>query len=224
MEIDPNNTDVFQLLDKLKKANGTYPPELLALRRQGYLRQVAEISGGAGLALALKTTAKSAAKSAALPPAASSVLEGILVVAIVAEAGAVTYFYRDRIADLYRSITGSPKIEQVASPPVLPSPVPGIQITFTPDVTVTETATVVGTPSPFVAEQATQSGTNQESQSSPNTSQGGSPAVSTPAANDNKDNGNHYGNTPIPERTKQPGNNNNDTSTNSDQTKPKKKP
>lgn len=226
MEIDPKNIDVFQLLDKLKEANGTYPQELLALRRQGYLKQVAAISGGAGLALALKTTAKSTAKGTALPPAASSVLEGILVVAIVAEAGAVTYFYRDKIADIYRSIIGSPKVEEVASPPVLSSPIPGVEITLTPAVTLTETPTALSTPSPLFAEQPTQKGTNQDNQSSQTTTQGGSPAVSTAAVNDNTNNGNQYGHTPIPERTKQPGNDTsttNNTNTN-DSSKQKKKP
>ena len=60
MGIDAKYTDVFNLLQKLKESNGTYPKELLAIRRQGYLRQVAEISAAAGLATALKSTAKSA--------------------------------------------------------------------------------------------------------------------------------------------------------------------
>lgn len=229
MGIDPTNTDVFQLLEKLKEANGTYPQELLALRRQGYLKQVAAVSGGAGLAMALKNTAK-AAKGATLPPAASSVLEGILVVAIIAEAGAVTYFYRDKIADVFRSITGSPKVEEVANPPVAASPIPGLEIALTPVVTITATVTPISTPSPLLAEQATQNGTSQENQSNQSNptapTQGVNPAVSTPAVNDNTNNGNHYGNTPIPERTKEPGNDTsstNNTNTN-DSSKPKKKP
>jgi hypothetical protein len=228
MGIDPQNTDVFQLLEKLKEANGTYPQELLALRRQGYLKQVAAVSGGAGLAMALKNTAKGA-KGTALPPAASSVLEGILVVAIIAEAGAAAYFYRDKIADLFHSLSGSPKVEEVANPPVASSPIPGLEIGLTPVLTVTETATPISTPSPLLAEQATQNGTSQESQANPSNpteaTQGGSPAVSTPDVNDNTNNGNHYGNTPIPERTKEPGNDTSTTNnTTNDSSKPKKKP
>jgi hypothetical protein len=225
MEIDPKNSDVFQLLEKLKQANGTYPPELLALRRQGYLRQVAEIGGGAGLALALKNTAKGGAKGTALPPVAGSVLEGILVVAIVAEAGAVTYFYRDKLANLFRRGTDSPKVEEVANPPVISSPIPGVEFTLTPVVTVTQTATALSTPSPLFAEQPTQSGTGPNDQNSQTqTTQGGSPAVSTAAVNDNTNQGNHYGNTPIPQRTKDSGNTNNDTTNTNTQTKPNKKP
>lgn len=225
MEIDPKNTtDVFRLLEKLKEVNGTYPQELLTLRRQGYLRQVAEIGGGAGIALALKTTAKGAVKSAALPPAASTVLEGILVVAIVAEAGVATYFYRSKIADLFHNLIGTPKIEEVANPPVFSSPVPGLEITLTPAVTVTETATAIGTPSPLFAEQPTQKGTDQNGQSIQSGSPV-SPAVSTPAVKNNSNNGNQYGHTPIPARTKESGSNvDNNNSTTSDPPKPKKKP
>ena len=51
MEYDPKDNEVIHLLKKLKDSNGAYPPEMLALRRQGYIKQVAEISAGAGLAL-----------------------------------------------------------------------------------------------------------------------------------------------------------------------------
>src|SRR6266540_1733990 len=110
MALDPKSTDVFQLLKQLKDANGAYPQDLLASRRQGYLKQVAAISGGAGLAIALKQTVK-AAKGAGLSHVTGTLLEGILVFAIVAEAGAVTYFYRDKLVELYQSITGSPGVQ-----------------------------------------------------------------------------------------------------------------
>ena len=221
MAFDPKNTDVFQLLEKLKGANGAYPPDLFAARRQGYLKQIAQIGGGAGLALALKETAKAAkGVGTGLPSAAAStVLEAILVVAIVAEAGAVGYFYRDKLVELYQRLTGSgsPKVEQVVNPPVPASPIPGVELTPTP--VMTETATPTDSATAFV-EQATHSGTGGQAGPSQDASQ---PAVSTPAASENNNNkGNHYGNTPIPERTKDPGNSTSDSST--DQTTPKKKP
>jgi len=78
MEIDPKDNDVFQLLKKLKEANGAYPQDLLSLRRQGYLKQVAEVGGGAGLALGLRNTLKSG-RGAGLPPTAGTLLEACLL-------------------------------------------------------------------------------------------------------------------------------------------------
>jgi hypothetical protein len=202
MGIDPKNNDVFQLLKKLKADNGTYPQELLVVRRQGYLKQVAEIGGGAGLALGLRNTVKSG-KGAALPPVTGALLEGLLVVAIVAEASTVAYFYRDKFAKLLQNFSNQPKVEEITNPPVIFSPIPGLELTPSPVITETETETEtpVGTPS-LLAEQPTQQGSDQGSNSNP--------AVSTSAPNSNhNNNGNHYGQTPIPKRTKEPGNNSN---------------
>src|SRR5512133_3267717 len=128
MAFDQTDIDVFQLLKKLKAANGAYPQELLASRRQMYLRQVAEVGGGIGLAAALKNTVKNGGKAVGLPPLAGTLLESLLVVAIVAEAGTVTYLYRDKIKEVFQSITNSPNVEQISSPPVLSSPIPGVEI------------------------------------------------------------------------------------------------
>lgn len=220
MAFDQDDIDVFQLLKKLKDANGAYPQELLASRRQTYLNQVAQIGGGVGLAAALKNTAKTGGNAAGLPPIAGTLLESLLVVAIVAEAGTVTYLYRDKIKEVFQSISNSPKVEQISSPPVLSSPIPGLEISLslTPVAgeteAITETATPEVTPS-LLAEQPTTISGSSSSGSSAGSGGGGS-AVSTPAApNDN--NGHHYGQTPIPQRTKEPGNNSNDTQT---QTRP----
>jgi hypothetical protein len=92
MGMDTQNIDVLQLLKKLKDSNGTYPQELLVARRQGYLKQVAEVIGGAGLAAALKTTVKSTqAVGTGSLPSAGTLVEGLLIVAIVAEASTVAY-------------------------------------------------------------------------------------------------------------------------------------
>ena len=208
MAFDPDDIDVFQLLKKLKDTNGAYPQELLAARRQGYLKQVAGITGGAGLAAVLKNTAKTGGKAVGLPPAAGTLLESLLVVAIVAEAGTVTYLYRDKIKEVFQSITNSPKVEQTSNPPVLSSPIPGLEISLslTPVAyeTSTETSTPEVTPS-LLAEQPTNGASSQGS----GANEDGSQAVSTAAAPKNN-NGNHYGQTPIPARTKKPGSQNND--------------
>jgi hypothetical protein len=237
MEIDANDTDVFQLLQKLKESNGTYPKELLANRREGYLRQVAEISAAFGLATALKSTAKGAqGTGTGLSSSLSTLLESLLVVAIVAEAGAVTYFYRDKLAALYNNLTKSPQVEQTSSPPIIPSPVADTALNVTPVFTLTVTETLSGTafvtPSQFAGLPTDQEGVQSDTGSGSNpthtnsitqtTNQGGSQTIATPDPNGN--NGNHYGQTPMPDRTKEPGSNSTNNNTRDSATKPTKKP
>ncbi len=241
MEYDPKDNEVIHLLKKLKDSNGAYPPEMLALRRQGYLKQVAEVSAGAGLAVALKNISKGGKGTAGLSSTAGTVVEALLVVALVAEAGVVTYFNRDRVAQYVRSLTHSPKVEQVASPPVLPSPLAEMQVTpspnasLTPSVTGTETDTgTPGTPSettsPVLADGTSLPGgvdvgvqaaaTGVPGSSNPSGSSVSTAVPSGPTGN----NGNHYGQTPIPVRTKEKGNNPSSTQDSSSDTSNKKKP
>ena len=214
MEYDPKDNEVIHLLKKLKESNGAYPPAMLASRRQGYLRQVAQVASGAGLAAGIRSLAKGTKGTAGLPPAAGTLIEALLVVAIVVEAGAVTYFYRDQLAEYFRSITNSPKVEQVASPPVQPSLIPEIEFTSTPvvtvSVTVSETGTLTltpeGTPSPELAAEATKQGTGSGSTSRTGNSGGSTGSQSVSTQDPNSNNGNQYGLTPKPVRTKEPGN------------------
>jgi hypothetical protein len=209
MEYDPQDTDVIHLLKKLKDGNGTYPAEMLALRRQHYLSQVAEISGGAGLAMALKNAAKTA-KTAGLPPATGTIVEALLVVALVAEAGAVSYFYRDKIAEYFQKVTNSPTVQEISSPAASHSPITEIVLTPSPvltlTVTVTQTETLTLTPgissTPELAAQSPEEGNNGTSSALSGNTAG--PSVSTQAPKGN--NGNQYGLTPKPARTKVPGN------------------
>lgn len=233
MGIDAKDSELFQLLKKLKDTNGTYPPALLSARRQGYLKQVAQIGSGAGLAVALKETVKHGKGVATSAPTAGTLLEGLLVVAIVIEAGAAAYFYRDKLTDIFHSITGSPRVEEVANPPVLSSPIANFEFTSSPIVTTTETITVTETATPFgtptlLAEQPTNpSGSNGSTTVNGSGGDGVTQAVSTPNAaggGTNENNGNKYGHTPIPERTKEPGNNTSNENTSQDnQTDPNKK-
>ena len=205
MEYDPKDIDVLHLLKKLKDSNGVYPQEMLVSRRLGYLKQVAEISGAAGLAMGLKNTVKSGGAGSA--PAAGTLVEALLVVAILAEAGAVAYFYRDKVADFFQSISNSPQVELVTEAPVAASPVPGLDFTATSFITVTgtstETATPAGTPTLVFAAEATQQDNGEGSGGTTNST------VSTPDPNNNNtNNGNQYGLTPKPERTREPGNDN----------------
>ena len=227
MDYNPKDNEVIHLLKKLKDSSGAYPPELLALRRQGYLKQVAQVSAGAGLVVGLKNFAKGGKGAAGLSSsAAGTVVEALLVVALVAEAGAVTYFYRDKVAEYVHLITRAPKVEHVVSPPVIPSPFVEMQSQITPSLTeeaVTPTVTGTesltpgtpsGTPSAVLAAGTTQPhGTNgaavqSASTSGPSSSSGNTGGTSgSGSSQDPKgNNGNHYGQTPKPERTKESGN------------------
>ncbi len=238
MEYDPKDNEVIHLLKKLKDSNGAYPPEMLTLRRQGYIRQVAEVSAGAGLAGALRNISKGGKGTAGASSTAGTVVEALLVVALIAEAGAVTYFYRDKVAEYFRSITRSPKVEEVASPPAISSPFAEMQVTPSPVITVTITGTGTltltpdtpsGTPSTVLAAGTTlpegETGVDAGPAStgipgSTGSNTGGTPVPTSVASDPNGNNGNHYGQTPIPVRTKDPGNTSSSTQTSSNKKKP----
>jgi hypothetical protein len=226
MELNARDDEIINLLTKLKNVNETYPQELLTLRRQGYIKQIADVSAGAGLALALRSTLKGG-NGVGGAPVASKLLEVLLVVAIVAEASTVAYFYRDRLAELFRTSSSGPGVEEISVPPVIESPFPTSQWTISPVATetTTKTETPIATPSfEFAAEATNQGGgvavgaTDQAGgvaveATHQGSTEEGSQTVSTPApsdnTNDHSDNGNHYGLTPKPERTKEPAGNNN---------------
>jgi len=220
MEYDPKDNEVVHLLKKLKDTNGAYPPEMLALRRQGYMRQVSEVGAAAGLAMGLKNMAKGGKGAAGLSSATGTVVEALLIIALVAEAGVASYFYRDKIAEYFRSASNSPRVEEVVGPPIVASPSAEMQLTPSPVVTtVTSTRTLTpvtpsGTPSlEFAAGTSRPNGANgvgvQPASTSGSTGNTAGPSVLPQDPNGN--NGNHYGQTPQPERTKEPGNNSSST-------------
>ena len=202
MEFYEIDDDVIKLLTKLKDAEGKYPVDMMISRRQGYVKQIAALGMGAGAGAALSASAKGAG-GFSTPPIVSTILEAALIVAIVAEAGFVAIINRERVTDLFRTISSQSITEQVSPPPDSAAPLiePSVVVaTAEPTEIVTETSTAaVDTPAPemlFVTEV-----------DNVNAEDGDVLQVnSTPAPNNNTDNnGNHYGQTPIPQRTKQPG-------------------
>jgi hypothetical protein len=197
MGFDAQDKEIVRLLTKLKDTDGKYPPGLLAARRQGYLKQMGQIGLGIGVGAGIKNAVKSG-KAPVLSSATSTVLESALVVAIVAESGTVAYFYRDKLADIFRTIAKDAGVQEVTPPPVNTelgiqgvTPSPAVTATL-PSVTLSVSPTgteLTSTPVPGVVED-----NNTIS------------ADSTPSPNGN--NGNHYGQTPKPQRTKEPKNNN----------------
>jgi hypothetical protein len=195
MGFDAQDKELVRLLTKLKDASGKYPPDLLAARRQGYLKMMGQIGLGIGVGAGIKNAVKSG-KAPVLSSATSTVLESALVVAIVAETGTVAYFYRDKLEDIFKTITNEAGFHEVTPPPVYTelgnqgiTPSPAVTATL-PSVTLSVSPTgteLTSTPMPGVVED-----NNTIS------------ADSTPAPNGN--NGNHYGQTPKPQRTKEPKN------------------
>lgn len=205
--------DVLNLLSGLKTMGGNYPSDMIQSRRDLYIKQAAAMAvltktsgngsgggtnagGGGGMAA---TGGAGAVGSLSL----GKFLETALVVAIAVEAGVAAYIYRDKIANFIDSNI-LPKVEVAANPTEDYSGTPDILSvtgTETPTVTVTETDT------PSISNDAAPENNNNSSIQE---------SLSTPTPTDNP--GNHYGNTPKPERTKDTTNN---TNNNSKETKDK---
>ncbi len=216
MELQSKDQDVVKLLRKLKNAEAQYPEQMFVARRQMYLRRMAEIGMGIGVDTAIREPAKAPPSSTA-SPVTGTLLEAALVVAIVVEASAVAYFYREKLADFFQTITSDPGVHEVTSLPVASTATEIVSLTPSPVVTpLTPTATLASptlsssptgisvtltrTPIPGVAE--------EESSGSAGASQANStpvPGGNTGNPVDHDDQGNHYGQTPKPERTKEPG-------------------
>lgn len=208
MEFSSSDKQVVDLLSKLKNTGGTYPAAMMASRREAYMKQIANMGLGIGIGTRIKNTAKSGTGAGTVATITSKILETALITAIVLEAGAAAYLYRDKIASLIRSSnTSSSSVQEVSTPSedaAAPSKVsvkstespsdtvtvPSSTATTAPSSTVTtppNTVTViVVTPSPQAAGNQN-SGVNINSGVTPN-----------PGGN----NGNHYGQTPKPEQTK----------------------
>lgn len=197
MEFDPRDIDVVAWLAKLRSAEVPYPSDLFASRRLGYTRKVAEIGLGLGVAPGLKSTGKSGSSGSGLTKV-GRVIETILVAAIVAEASAAVYFYREDIAEFIQSYRSNTAVSESIPSPDNASPLPeavGTELSeasVTPRITLTNTPTATATVVPTVA--VGNSGANDQ-------------ANSTPDLKGN--NGNQYGKTPKPERTKDNDNNDN---------------
>ena len=199
MEFEPQDRKVVELLTKLKGTNEDYPSDMLAARRQAFLNNMAGagLSVGTGSGSALNQTLKGGGGSGAAPLTVGKLLEVALLVAIVAEASALAYFYRDKVADVFRSISAPSQVQEIVSPPVITSPFPELEISEIPSST---------SPTATASEMATSTqvpGVADDPAITVNNNDANALTDSTPnPSGDNGNNGNHYGQTPKPERTK----------------------
>ena len=215
-----SDKDILELLSNLKNAENNYPSEIIQSRRDLYKKQAA------AMAVLVKTTGNGGSANAG-PASLGTFLEIALVIMIVVEAGVAAYIYRDQIADFINS-TLSPKVEVDVKPPKDPTSTPVVLPAAgeefdaatptalpidTPTITVTVTGTVIDTPPatslPTLAPEGLENTqfTDEQLQSTP------------PPPRDNP--GNHYGNTPKPERTKDSNNNSSDDKDSKDKDKKK---
>lgn len=201
-EFDPKDAKVVELLTKLKNANSTYPSAMMESRRQSFMSQMA----GIGVGAAFKNAVKNGNGTGGTSVTTGMLLEATLVVAIVVEAIVLAYIYRDRLVDFFKDTSTTPVIQEVTSLPVIPSPLPSLEISEVsisaiPTEVVTQvpqTQVPQGTPTPVVVEELNINDTGAVTLTG-----------STPNPNGNNgNNGNHYGQTPRPERTKENGANN----------------
>ena len=226
MGFDTQDKELVRLITKLKEADGKYPPDLLAARRQRYMKQMGQIGLGVGLGAGIKNAARSG-KTPALSSTTSTIIESALVAAIVAETGAVAYFYRDKLAEIIRSATEDSRTQEVLS-----SPFPTTKAEQTVHGIVPSPAVISTDPSPTLS--ASPTAVELSSTPVPGAVEQNNTIIasSTPAPNESNDsindgnngnNGHHYGQTPKPERTKEPNNNdsNNNNSNNNNRHPPR---
>ena len=219
MEIDPQDQEVIRQLRKLKQAEKQYPPELLTARRQRFLQQMSQISLGMGAGASIRQAVKSA-KAPLTTPVTSKLLETVLVVAIIAEAGAVTYFYRDKVAELLKNFVASGEVQEIISPSSVNTPLITTIDTLPSEDTLTPVVVDTATPQLSIVSEVPTEVAVTSTQTPGLSALDATQPVNTAAAqvdstpdlsgiNDNNgNNGNHYGQTPKPERTKENNGNN----------------
>jgi hypothetical protein len=191
--------DVLKLLTSLKNSETQYPKDLVESRRDAFTKQAAAMAvlvkagihgNGTGASQTASTTTSSGATAGIGGVSMGKLLETLLVIAIVAEAGVATYVYREKIAEFFSSTFG-PKVEQVSSP-VNNSPEIAVSEDPTASETPEETVTVTETPLPPGYTQPAQANDNN------NNGSGNTQAESTPDPTD--DNGLHLGQTKQPSK------------------------
>lgn len=189
-----SDQDIIKLLSNLNKSGVPYPPDLLAARRVTFMKQAAQLAN----VLKPATQSPKGRGPKSLPPSTGALLETVLIVAIVAEAGTAAYVYRARLTDLIKSFSQSPHVADTTVPH------PSIAThTIQPVIIFGESLTpIINTPTPFTLETPQLSDDNN----------GNNQADATPIP-DKGNNGLHLGQTKVPD----PQNGGNNSGGNNDQ-------
>ncbi len=212
-----SDKDVLRLFTSLKSAESTYPQDMIQSRRERFAKQAAAMAalmkaGGNGTgSTGTSQTAASAGSGSTTAivggMSVGSLLETVLVIAIVAEAGVAAYVYREKIAEFINSTFG-PKVEQTANPNNNSSPSLIATDDATPEITespmatptavVTQTVTPLGFIDPLSVDSQENNGdgSTQAVASTPNPSNQNNP--------DKNNNGLHLGQTKQPTKELKP--------------------
>jgi hypothetical protein len=161
-----SDKDVLQLFTSLKSAESTYPQDMIQSRRDAFAKQAAAMAalikaggngaGSTGTSQAAASTGSGSTTAIAGGISIGSLLETVLVIAIVAEAGVAAYVYREKIAEFINS-TFDPKVEQTAnpnnnsSPDLIATDDAAPEITESPEATTTVVITETPIPPEFVS-------------------------------------------------------------------------
>jgi hypothetical protein len=194
-----SDQDILDLLSSLKNSENEYPANMIRSRREMFVKQAAAMvvlpkAGATGTSS--ETMAGSSHVVTSGSAGAGSVgtlLQTLLIIAIVVEAGITAYFFRDEITEFIHSNI-SPKVEVVVTPPEGTSPeIPArTEIPFdTLTVTETDTPTPTPQPSPAINSNNALIGTSNVD--------GNEQGNSTPTPNDHP--GLHLGQTKQPTKT-----------------------
>jgi len=222
--------DILQLFTGIKNAESTYPQDMVVARRDSFKKQAAAmavlmkagVSGASatGIGQATAATSTTTSNTAALSGMSmGTLLETVLVIALVAEAGVAAYIYREKIAEFFNP-TPTPKVEETENPINNPTqgfvasdePSTAPLATETPKSTFTATATAIETPIPSGLILSTPQNIEQN---------GDIQVSSTPAPTDGGSNGLHLGQTKQPTKESQKDNNNNNDNGNNSKNKNK---
>ncbi len=192
-----------------------YPESMFVAQRQFFLKRMAEIEMGIG-GKGAGTRAAGRTTPPAQSPAISTFMETALLIAIVAEASLMTYFYRGKLADFFQALTTVSRVKETVPPSALPTSVEIQGVSPSPAISSTAvTASPTGTPG-LSTNTSIPGIVGNNSSTAP-----GIDSTPVPNGNNNGNNGHHYGQTPKPERTKE--NNGNNSKPTKDKP-PKEKP
>jgi hypothetical protein len=212
MNVDPEDQEIIRLLTKIKDAEAGYPEHMLVQRRRSYLRRMREVSLGIPAETAVRDAAKDI-KPSHISPTTTVLVETALVIAIIAEASTVAYFYRHRLTDFIRRVVAEPGVQEATHPPVVTSSfeiqsdvtIPSGTI-WSPPSSTGVAATLTATPVLDVIPGVVDTNSSHTAAASEVNVLNATPGPNDSSSN-NGNNGHHYGQTPKPERTKENGNN-----------------
>ncbi len=185
------DTEIVELLGRLRETGPEYPPRLYAERRASIVAALAALPLAGAVGVSVFSKLATVIKSMSVVDKAILAVEVTAITGATAAGAVGAYIYRDALKSLILTTLGVPT--QTVSPfPTLAAPVSTEPVVGTPEPTPTETPTPTVTGTIFVTD------TNQPNVNQPESTQ---PPPNQPEPTNP---GLHLGQTPKPESTKPP--------------------